>query len=273
MKILVPTDFSQLSLRAIEYSAKLAKKIKAEIILLNVVYINTHPKVSTALKTDEIEDSMAERASVDFGKIVKQVRKENRGIKVTWEIIKGFPFETVVEKTARKHKADLIIMGTKGASGLKKFLFGSNTVAVIGKSSIPVLSVPEHAGFIPIKNIIYASDLDKTNKEFKRLLPLAKAFHSSIHLVHVNTSANGNKPDKEKIKSSLIRKFRYPEISVDVVNRNSITNTLDEMVSDTNGDLLAMFAHKHVFAEKLLAKSVTREIAYNNRIPLLTFGN
>ena len=71
MKILVPTDFSRFAETAMDYAAKMAKKIKAEIILLHVVYINTHPKVSTALRTDEIEDSMVESAGIRMEKIIR----------------------------------------------------------------------------------------------------------------------------------------------------------------------------------------------------------
>jgi len=271
MKILVPTDFSRLSDTAVEYAAKMAKKIKAELILLNIVYINTHPKVSTALKTDEIEDAMAERAGKVFDIMIKQLRSNFKGLKISSEIIKGFPVEDYVEKAAKRFKADLIVMGTKGASGLKKIFFGSNAVSVIGKSSIPVITVPEHALFHPIKNLVYASDLNKTEKELKTLLPLAKIFHSDIHVVHINTDSDIKKIDTEKVRKSLVKKLRYPKISVDELSNGSISQSLDEFVTGTKGDLLAMFTQKRSFFEKLLDKSVTNEIAYHSWIPLLTF--
>ena len=77
---------------------------------------------------------------------------------------------TTLKKIIAVQQPDLIVMGTKGASGLKKILIGSNTVNVIAKTKVPVLVIPEVARFENFLNkgknrIVLATDLDLLENE------------------------------------------------------------------------------------------------------------
>jgi hypothetical protein len=73
----------------------------------------------------------------------------------------GDPIDEIID-AAQKCKSQLIVMGTHGASGLKRILFGSNTSNVISKSNIPVLAIPQRYRFKKINSIVYATDLNNT---------------------------------------------------------------------------------------------------------------
>ncbi len=79
-------------------------------------------------------------------------------------------------------------MGTKGASGLRKYVLGSNTASVIEVSHVPVLAVPELGEFKSFKNVVYATDLRNVQKELKTLIPYLEEFNSTVHLLHVTSS-------------------------------------------------------------------------------------
>ena len=80
-------------------------------------------------------------------------------------------------------------MGTRGASGLRKYVLGSNTTSVIEVSHVPVLAVPELGDFKHFKNVVYASDLTHIEKELKTLIPYLEKFGSIVHLIHIASSA------------------------------------------------------------------------------------
>lgn len=270
MKILLPTDFSKLSKVAVLYAAKLAKKINAEIVLLHVVFISSPPRAQAALKTNQILDAMIDNAKQDFVYITNEIKQAvGNKIGVSYKIVKGHPVENVIETFAHHNDIDLIIMGTKGASGLIKVLIGSNANTVIGNSNIPVIAVPEHARFNNIKHIVYASDMLSVNKEMKTLIQFAHLFDSSIHLLHIISPNSKKKIDKIKIQNDLISKYNYPHISVYVSLNDDIVEAIDEYIADVKADLLAMFTHKPTFFEKIFEKSVTREMAFHSWIPLL----
>lgn len=271
MKILVPTDFSKLSKNAVYYAAKLAKELDAEIVLLHVVYINAPPRAQVVLKMASIINAMIENDILSFDALVIEIKKEvGNKINVSYKIVEGDPVEDVVEIFAQHNNIDLIIAGTKGASRLKKVLMGSVATAIIRKSSIPVITVPEYARFKKIKQIIYASDMIAVNKEIKLLIQFARLFNSSIHLLHIVPHTSLKKIDGIKIKNELTRKYKYAKIYVHISVNDDVQEAIEEYIADQNADLLAMFTHKTSFFEILFGKSVTREMAFHSRIPLLS---
>ncbi|MDO9186780.1 MAG: universal stress protein [Bacteroidia bacterium] len=270
MKILSPTDFSKLSNIAVRYAGKLAKKLNAELILLHVVYIDAPPRAQATLKTRQILDAMADNAKQDFTQLINEIKSEaGNKINVSHHIALGYPVEDVIKTFAQHNTIDLIIMGMKGSSGLKKMLIGSTAVAVMGSSRIPVITIPEHARFNAIKSIVYPSDMHAISLEVKNLIQFAKLFNASIHILHVVSTDSKKKIDRLKIKNKLISKYNYPRISFHISVNDQVTEAIDEYAADTKADLLAMFTHKPTFFEKLFGQSITREMAFHGWIPLL----
>jgi nucleotide-binding universal stress UspA family protein len=184
MKILVPVDFSAHSKNAAAYAAKMAQKCNAEIILLNLVFLQAPPHAAE-LNQHNIEKVMKANAKKDCVQLMEELKTKNKKLLVSYEVINDFNLKEVIENYAVHNNIDLIIMGTKGATGLSKVLLGSNTAAVIGNSSIPVIAVPQHARFNGIKQIVYASDMLSIHKELTAVIPIVKKFKAHLQIVHV----------------------------------------------------------------------------------------
>ena len=269
MKILIPTDFSKLSRVAVHYAVKMAKKLDAEIVLLNVIFISTPPRAMVALKIKAIEDAMVDNAKQDSVQLIQELKAENKGkLNISFEIIKGFPVEDVVKSYASHNNIDLIIMGTKGATVLTKVLIGSNAAAVINSSDIPVITVPEFARFNNLKHIVYATDILNLNKELKMIVSFAKLFDATIHILHIVSLKSKKKINTKSIVDKL--KIIYPEITFHVSINDQILEGIDEYTADIKADMLVMFTHDLTFFEKIFGKSVTRQMAFHIWIPLLT---
>jgi nucleotide-binding universal stress UspA family protein len=271
MRILIPTDFSKLSKVAVQYAAKMSKKLSAELVLLHVVYIDAPARAAVAIKVKSIEDAMADNATQECIRLINETKSENKGkLNVSYKIIKGYPVEDVVGNFAHHNDISLIIMGTKGATGLKKVLMGSNATAVINNSDIPVITVPEFARFKNLKHMVYATDMTNLNAEMKVLVPLAKLFDATVHISHILSPESKKKIDIKKIIADVIRKMSYPKITFHILMNDDITEGIDEYIADTKADMLAMFTHNLTFFERLFGKSVTRQMAFQSRVPLLT---
>lgn len=271
MTILVPTDFSKLSKVAVLYAARIAKKLKANVVVLAVISMNT--SAATSIKWKKLQDEMIKMAKQDADQLIDEVRSQIKGkLEITYEYINGYPVESRIETYAVENRVDLIVMGTKGASGLKKVIMGSNTASVIGNSSIPVIAVPGETEFKPMKKIVYASDMTNISKEIKTLLRFAGIFNASIRVLHVIPSNSTNKVDVKKIVADLVKQSKYSKISLKVLRNDHIADAVDLFVADQKADMLAMFTHKLGFYEKLFGKSVTRQLAFHAHVPLLTFN-
>lgn len=272
MKILVPSDFSRTSNNAALYAAKFAKIVHAEIILLHVVHFVSPPMVQVSgLVEEEIEEIRISDASRDYAHLVDELKSKVKGVKVSFKIVEECPIADAIEDYASANKVDLIIMGTNGASGIQKMLFGSNAVAVINKSTIPVITVPEYSRFTGLKHIVYASDMHAMKSEIQKIIPFAKQFEASIAILHVLPSNSKKKIDSDSVKNDLIEKCKYQKISLHIVHNDDIIEGINDFIADTKADLLAMHTYEMGFFDNFLKTSFSREEAFHSLIPLLTF--
>lgn len=271
MTILVPTDFSIPSKVAVLYAARLAKKLKADIVLLAVINVNI--ATDAILDWKKREEHMVDTTRHEAEQLIREVKEEiQEEIKIEYRSIMGFPFKDMVENIIVDDGLDLIIMGTKGATGLKKVLIGSNAASVIDNSSVPVLTVPADTIFKPVKKIVYATNMLSITEEIKPLVMFASIFDAVIQVLHVLPGDSSKIIDGKSLVADLIKITNYPKISFHVSRNDNIAEEVDAFVIEKKADMLAMFTHKLDYYEKLFSKSVTRQLAFHAHLPLLTFN-
>ena len=271
MKILIPTDFSPLSKVAVLYAVKLGKKLKAGLVILNVVNLD-NPTGKGILNVKYLEDKLTENAVEDSAQLISEIRSEIKGkINITSQVVKGYPVENVVTNYAQHNDIDLIVMGTKGATGLKKILLGSNAAAVINKSNIPVIAVPEFARFTNLKDIIYATDILNLKNELKTVVSFAKDFNATVHILHIVSPTEEGKLDIRQTVVKLTKAMEYKKIAFTVSLHEGAAEGIDQYVIKHKADMLVMFTHEMTFFKKVFGQSVTREMAFLSNVPLLTF--
>ena len=144
-RILFPTDFSEGASHALHYAADLAKTYNAKLHILHVIYDFTKATGSHVphISADELYKEMDVWAKKE---IDRSSMEETRGLPgVEKTVLEGIPYEEII-KFAEKEKADIIVIGTVGRSGLERFIFGSTAERVVRRAPCPVLTVrvPEH---------------------------------------------------------------------------------------------------------------------------------
>jgi nucleotide-binding universal stress UspA family protein len=146
-KIIVPVDGSEHSDRALSYALDLAEKYSAEIKLLSVAQpviamgplYSIQPMMSpssTSMYVKEIE--VAHKKMLE--KALKKAKETKPKIRISEQLVNGRPAERIVE-IANKESCDLIVMGSRGAGGIKEFFLGSVSDRVADEASCPVLLV------------------------------------------------------------------------------------------------------------------------------------
>lgn len=270
LNILVPTDFSELSKVAIRYALSMAKKMDGKVTLLHVVDVGEHA-ASMRLRLHSLIDELVKIAEDDFEQLLAEMKKYNRsGKPLKFKIEQGTSFVDIVSKFAKKNRMKIIVMGTHGATGLKKVVMGSNTASMLEASNIPVLAVPSEATFKALKSVVYATDLINTQKELKALLQVIGTEKPVLHIIHVTTDRAGSMEAEEKI-DKVVAKSGYKNTLVRVlVNKNPVP-AINDYVTNIRVDMLMMFPHQHSFFEKLFKPSVTKQMTFQNNVPLLAF--
>ncbi len=265
--ILVPTDFSNNAINALKYANDFAKAINNKIVLL-------HSYLPLVGKYNMISGMVAEDIAIQKKSSEKKLEKvSSKYVKVpsSYLVKIGDPIDEIID-AAQKSKSQLIIMGTHGASGLKRILFGSNTSDVISKSNIPVLAIPQRYRFRKISTIVYATDLNNTINELKHIIPIAKQLNATIEVLNLNYSYNKNE-NKKQVVEKKIKTLSYKKIKL-IEQKATIEQTMIEQIKKylikTKPQLLVMFPADKAWFDKLFISSKTEELANQIKLPLLS---
>ncbi len=141
-KILVPIDFSEYSLKALNYAIEFAQSFNAELFLIYVIEPMVYPADFSMgqIAIPEITDDFNSKAESDMDNLIKE--KIGEKVKAQRIIKTGRPFLEIIQ-TASEIDADLIIIATHGLTGMEHLLFGSTAEKVVRKAPCPVLTLRE----------------------------------------------------------------------------------------------------------------------------------
>ena len=264
--ILVPTDFSDNAKNAVAYAAQLAKKMNASLLLLHAYMMPTPvSEVPYIMVNAEELQKDNERLATDT---VQKIQTDY-GINATSIVRLGFPSDEI-ESVIEDQPIDLVVMGMKGMGALEKMM-GSTTTATIKKVKKPVLVVPEDATYGDIKQVTYATDFSyKVDFHvYKPLLALLQTFGATLHIVHVQKSADDMKSSEVAGEIQLDPAFKAVPHEFHVITDNEVKHGIQSYLDQHKTDLLVMITHEHGFFTRLFGRSHTKAMVYDTHVPLL----
>jgi nucleotide-binding universal stress UspA family protein len=141
-RIVHPTDFSSASGAAFRVALDLAKASKARLMLLHVVSDVAMTFAGDMPVPPAVYDDLAAAARADARKALDRLvaRARQVGVRVTTQIVNG-PAQARIVAVARRARADVIVMGTHGRTGLARAFLGSVAGRVVATASCPVMTV------------------------------------------------------------------------------------------------------------------------------------
>lgn len=274
-KILVPIDFSECSENALAFAMQLADKIKANLILLNVLNFDAGSMENFAFVVDEAENQ-TEQSRIRIHKSIKKVTENIRAsldeapsIQTNIEIGN---VEAKICEVALKNEVDYIVMGTQGEnSALDKYL-GSVASNVLKNAPCSVMVIPENTELAKKLVLGYATDFSDADPfEIWKAMTLFKPFQPTIKCVHFNEQ---QVDDEDKIKE-LERYFSEtsPELNVELYSLQveDKVKDMNDFIEEHNINTLVMYQPKRSFFESIFHKSYTQKMAKHSSIPLLVF--
>ena len=264
MKILVPTDFSENASNALTFAKNIARKQGSSITLFYAFYA----VYDFAAQATEIIAQIEDDAKKAMKKLVKEGIEE--GLTIDYKIQHG-SIATAVTSYAYQKDYDLIIMGTQGASGIKKTLMGSNTGHVIKESMVPVIAVPASASLPKENKVAVALELKKESEEnFQKLFHLTEALSLPYDFFHVGEKLSFDQEIEFKGLEAYL-KSKHPNKSFEftTIKAPNIQNGVQNYLGENQHVLLVMFSKQKSFFEYLFNKSDSLEMAYHTHVPLL----
>jgi len=274
-KILYNTDFSDCAINAFTYALHLANQFNAELITLHTytrpvvasMYLpNTYQNLYEHLQTDEFD------MYKDAAKLLHIIAEKHQldHIKNTFIMLEDSPVDGML-KTIEKENIDFVIMGTKGASGLKEVFMGSVTGHLMEKAPCPVLAIPEESDYgNGLKNILFTSDFfPEEISSLKYALDLSDNLNA--HFECVNTAIDYS-DYKEKLINDWKEKLqftKYKDVNFSIIDANSLEQ-ISDYIDKYQINLLITTIYNNSFIEALFHYSLAKRLAHHCTIPILT---
>jgi nucleotide-binding universal stress UspA family protein len=255
-RILCPVDFSRHSRAALRYASALSEQSGGELTVLAV--------------NDPVLAAAAAAAIRDVWRLDDETRAELRrfvyravgpvGAKATLEVVKGDPAEQI-DKVAQQLSADLVVVGTHGLSGPRKWFFGSTTESLFRLSSVPILAVPANAHGLardqrrfPGKTWLAPIELEGTDRaEIRRVMDMADRLGTSLLFLHVVKptqappwlASQAGVVDRERLASAQTRMRRLVGRSRSRIEMGDPVQQIDKAARREKAAVIIMTLKRH----------------------------
>jgi nucleotide-binding universal stress UspA family protein len=277
-KILVPIDFTDVSLEALEYAAGFCHKTNAELYMVHLVK-KARNTSSYLLNTAHDNDKIL--ATLDKMDTLIASHEWLTGITIHKTVAQGKVHE-VIHLMAIDNHIDLIIMGTNGeihhiTENMKKYVMGTNAYRTAEISEVPIITLQKDRKRRDLKKIVLPIDIedDSTTNKVEYAKNLAHMYEAEIHVVAMADDANNDEKEIKRMEGIL------KEVKSDICNANikvisSIIHTLDipydimDYCERVKADLVVIMCKKTKKIEELILNSEERIIIKSSKIPVLS---
>lgn len=275
-RILVPTDFSDIANYGLETAVGLAKKMDAQIFLLNI--IPSEPGVSFSATGAATGTGLSEEA-----RYTMELRRTNEkklarlgkkyaqsGVHITTSIlIKGW--QAGISDFIDEYNIDLVVMGTSGESTYSEYFVGNHTEQVIRISHCPVLSLKDPWPEIEIKNVVLATDLNAEAFEgVTHIKRFTSYFNAHIYILHVMKDQNGSHAEVSSKLDSFAHRHHFSHFSLHTVKNEDERKGILTFAKEKNADLIATITHGRTGLANIIFGSLTEDLVKQANIPVLT---
>lgn len=272
--IAVPFDFSEYAEAALDFAVQIGEKTNATIKLIHVI---EYPLAKTFNVTGEVEsdDQMDQIFTIELIKKTNERLDEalaaHQSVQIDKVVLMGNAYEGITEQI-EEINVDLIVMGTKGATGLQELLVGSNTEKIVRNAHCPVLAIHKKGTLDSIKNVIFASDLDGTHgKVLEAFKYYQELFGAKLHLVWINTPHNAVNDDLalERLKKIAVEN-NLSNYEIHVEKAFQPEEGILSFSWKIKADLIAMSTHSHKGLIHLFVGSIAENVVNHSNLPVWT---
>lgn len=270
--ILLPTDFSDNSKNALDYAFELFKGDDVKFLLMHGYHV---PQGGVTVLTS-LNDIMGKEATERLEQLANHMKDRHPGTDYNVEAVPVLgDAVSAIRAALDRYDVDMIVMGTKGATGLKEVFLGSNTSTVIKHADCAVLAIPEDTRFTPPVNIVFAADYhgNDNEKTLEPMIHIAKKHNAKVMVINVkeeegvllevSAAAAGIKLHHDL--ETVDHDFAYSE-------SEDIAEGVMQYASATDASMMVTIARKHSFFENLFHTSIAKKLAAHTELPLLALA-
>ena len=267
--IIIPTDFSPAATSAMNYAVDMAKEIGASVLLLHVynVPIGAGDVPVLVVSTESIANDAESRVA----SLKEKIEHITSGdVKVYTETRLGDVVEEL-ETLCSKIKPFAVVMGSHGATGLERIVFGSTTLSVVKHLTSPVIVVPTGTEYgTGIRKIGFACDFRDVVETCpaKEINNFVTTFNGELHVLNVDSSKQHLKPDTEQT-AFLETMLAEVKPVYHFIEHDDIEDGINSFAETNNLDLVIIIPKKHKRLQELFNPGSTKQMVRHSHIPLM----
>ena len=257
-KILMPSDFSKNAYGAVRYAVELFRAFDCTFYLFN-----SYQRPPSGGSMLEVLDDILEKEAVrSLNAIKSSIKTDLPGTHHRFETLtmQG-ALDRNLTKIVNEKGIDLIVMGTKGSSGIKENVLGSNTAKVLKKVGCSLLTIPIDWKFNGMEKVLILSDYS--------ILPIGLSnslFYKILEKRLADVSFYSSQTSDEQADWSNLPSSNFSTIALDT---ESFTSSVNEFIHENNPDLLALFPKKGETVQQVLRRSANRNRTMKKQVPML----
>ena len=268
--IIVPTDFSPVANNAMNFAVDMALNINASILLLHVyqIPVSMTDVPVVLISADELKKSSEEKLE-SMKQSIDHITSGK--LKIYTEAKIGDVVDEL-EDLCKHIQPFAVVMGTKGASGIERMLFGSTTLTAIRHLTWPVIVVPPGKEYGKgIKKIGFACDfkqvVETTPVQF--IKKIVKEFNAELHVMNVDYENKQFKPETPEQSVLLHTLLEEVNPNYHFINNIDIEDGINDFAENNNLDLLITIPKKHKLLEGLFRSSSTKQLITQSHVPVM----
>lgn len=272
--ILLPTDFSENSKNAIRFAMKFFQGETCTFHILNSQMPSGYmtAQVRSTAPGTSVYQGILNNNKKELEKLIQFC--ESLSVNEDFTFFSKVDFANVtdaINQAVSLNNIELVVMGTKGATGAAKVVFGSNTIKVVRNIKCPVLAIPENHIFQEIKSILFSLNYqyDITDKKMEVLLKIVEKHAASLKILET-LDIEIDKRDialKRKMTEEIFKEIDFERYSIKDLPAPMAISAFEQLIPI---QLHAMIVDSENFLERFIFGSDTSKISYASRVPLLT---
>jgi nucleotide-binding universal stress UspA family protein len=265
MNYLVPIDFSEQSRTAAAYAASLTRIWPGNLHLVHVIVPPEEESSYISVKTQNVKTNTV----FELFTFQEQLRRATN-VRSGADMISG-EFASRVTKTATRERSNLIVMGMQGMSGLREYLYGSNTMTMIEEATLPVLAVPADSNFQPFRHIVFLTNHEDADiAKVESLGKISSKFKALLSVISINS----NTRDVSKLEFQQTIRERIPFAAIHFEDRThefGVAEGLEEFVLTESVDLIGVSTGQSSLIRKMAGRTLADEFTFKAEVPVLFF--
>lgn len=271
-KILVPCDFSEQAINAFRMAIDLAERSKGEVHLLHVIEVPVMHD-SLLMPTLSFEATLLtelnDNAESQFKKLTTEIPSE---APVLTKNVFGNASLMILDYIT-ENKIELVVMGTKGASGLRELLIGSNAERIVRRSPCPVITVRSYEKLKNIKNIVFPNSMEAEQDDLVEHVKVLQGFlKASIHVVWINTPGNFTSDTVTTTKlKDFAKHFALKDYTLNIFNDTYEESGVINFAHMIKADIIAMGTHGRKGINHIMSGSLAEDVVNHIDCPIWTY--